>query len=189
MNLAARKNLAYVVGIALGDGNLSNPNGRAIRLRITCDNKYPRLQREIVASLRKMLPNNRVSTIHRHQRFCDVSVYSNKFAEWLPWKVGSGSKVEQRARVPKWIFSRQMFVRECLRGLLQTDGSIYQDRGYLMVNFTNKTFELAKDVEKMVILLGYNPTFHPIRRDPVKYTVRIARESESFITKLQLAKD
>jgi len=32
---------AYIVGLALGDGNLSNPNGRAVRLRITCDKKYP----------------------------------------------------------------------------------------------------------------------------------------------------
>ncbi len=34
---------AYVIGLAIGDGNLSNPNGRAVRLRITCDTKYPRL--------------------------------------------------------------------------------------------------------------------------------------------------
>jgi hypothetical protein len=32
---------AYVLGLAIGDGNLSNPNGRAVRLRITCDTKYP----------------------------------------------------------------------------------------------------------------------------------------------------
>jgi len=43
--------LAYVVGVALGDGNLSNPNGRATRLRITCDAKYPRLARKIARSL------------------------------------------------------------------------------------------------------------------------------------------
>jgi hypothetical protein len=34
---------AYIIGVALGDGDLSNPNGRAVRLRITCDKKYPRL--------------------------------------------------------------------------------------------------------------------------------------------------
>jgi hypothetical protein len=34
---------AYVIGLAIGDGNLSNPNGRAIRLRISCDTNYPHL--------------------------------------------------------------------------------------------------------------------------------------------------
>jgi hypothetical protein len=34
--------LAYLKEIALGDGNISNPNGRAFRMRITCDLKYPK---------------------------------------------------------------------------------------------------------------------------------------------------
>ena len=38
-----KNNLAYIIGIALGDGNLSNPNKRAVRLRITCDTGYPGL--------------------------------------------------------------------------------------------------------------------------------------------------
>ena len=40
--LNSDKNLqAYVIGLALGDGNLSKPGPRAVRLRISCDNKYP----------------------------------------------------------------------------------------------------------------------------------------------------
>jgi tRNA dimethylallyltransferase len=35
--------LAYVIGLAIGDGGITNPNGRAYRLRITCDKKYPRI--------------------------------------------------------------------------------------------------------------------------------------------------
>lgn len=47
---------AYVIGLAIGDGNLSNPNGRAVRLRITCDKKYPILLRKIAISLKKYCP-------------------------------------------------------------------------------------------------------------------------------------
>lgn len=39
MNKEDKRNLAYVIGIAFGDGNLSNPNGRAVRLRVSCDKK------------------------------------------------------------------------------------------------------------------------------------------------------
>jgi DNA-binding transcriptional regulator WhiA len=37
---------SYIIGLALGDGNLSNPNGRALRLRISCDKKYPFLYKK-----------------------------------------------------------------------------------------------------------------------------------------------
>src|SRR3989338_9217420 len=45
-----KKLKAYVVGLSLGDGNLSNPNGRAVRLRITCDKKYPNLIQNIYST-------------------------------------------------------------------------------------------------------------------------------------------
>jgi len=31
--------------MAIGDGNLSSPNGRVTKLRITCDIKYPSIHR------------------------------------------------------------------------------------------------------------------------------------------------
>ena len=46
------KNLAYIIGVALGDGNLSNPNGRAIRLRISCDTRYPFIIESIKEALK-----------------------------------------------------------------------------------------------------------------------------------------
>lgn len=54
---------AYVIGLAIGDGNLANPNGRAVRLRITCDTKYPRLIVKVRSSLTDLLPRNRVRSL------------------------------------------------------------------------------------------------------------------------------
>jgi hypothetical protein len=54
---------AYVIGLAIGDGNLSNPNGHAVRLRITCDTKYPELITKIRDALQRLLPNNRVTLV------------------------------------------------------------------------------------------------------------------------------
>lgn len=42
---------SYIVGLAIGYGNLSNPNGRATRLSITCDKKYPKFIGHISDSL------------------------------------------------------------------------------------------------------------------------------------------
>lgn len=87
--------LAYVVGIALGDGNLSNPNGRATRLRVTCDLQYPHLARRITRCLRALLPDNRVGSVRKRSRCIDISCYSNHWEQLLGWRVDRGSKITQ----------------------------------------------------------------------------------------------
>ena len=190
MNLKQKEKLAYLVGVALGDGNLSNPNGRAIRLRISCFSGYPKLGREIIETIEFLLPQNKVSTVKRQGRCFDISVYSNKLAEWMPWKVGEGSKIEQNAHVPNWILVDTKFSKACLRGLIQTDGCIYIDRGYQMVNFTSNIEALWLDVRKMVEDLGFKPNVLKILNDygNFKYTVRISRDAKRFIRTLRLYK-
>ena len=75
-----RKVLAYIVGVALGDGNLSNPNGRAVRLRISCDTRYPKIQHEIIKNIKILLPKNSIGIVKRPRHCNDISVYSNKLA-------------------------------------------------------------------------------------------------------------
>lgn len=78
-----RKLQAYVIGLAIGDGNLSNPNGRAVRLRITCDTRYPALIDRIFSSLKQLLPDNRVSLVRGKGNFVNISVYSNHLESLL----------------------------------------------------------------------------------------------------------
>ncbi len=173
--------LAYLIGLALGDGNLSNPNGRATRLRITCDARYVRLAEDIKNVMRDVFPKNKVSLVPKGMKCFDISVYSNRLNAVMPWRVGKGPKGVQHARVPEWIRDNKIFSRECLRGLIQTDGCIYHDRGYLMINFVNNTYELARDAHDMLCALGYRPNFItlPLDERRSKYTVRITRKSES----------
>lgn len=183
--------LAYIVGVALGDGNLSNPNGRATRLRVTCDLKYPILIREIKHSLELLLPKNKVSLVQRPSNCVDISVYSNKLNFLIPWRVGAGTKFQQSARIPEWIFDKEHFVSACVKGLIQTDGCIYLDRGYQMVSFSNTTYALAYDIFRAIQELGFKPTLSKIEpsRDNPKYIVRVAREANRFINKLNLYKN
>src|SRR3989344_3229913 len=144
--VSSDKNLhAYIVGLALGDGNLSNPNGRAVRLRITCDKKYPKLYKYILKSLQEFLPDNKASLVDR-ETCVDVYCYSNKLEDLLGWKTKGGSKYIQKVRIPNWILRNQQLTKECLRGLVQTDGSIYIDRGYLMVNIVSSISFLAESI-------------------------------------------
>ncbi len=179
---------AYIVGLALGDGNLSNPNGRAVRLRITCDKKYPKLLQHIAISLQKFFPENKVSLVDR-KNCCDVSCYSNKLESLLGWKAKGGSKFKQKIKIPDWILGNKDFIKESLRGIIQTDGSIYLDRGYKMVNIVSNTKPLVVSVIEAIKFLGYKPNLQ-IHQDPktTKYTIRISKNVDKFVKEIRLWK-
>lgn len=184
--------LAYIVGVALGDGNLSCPNKRAIRLRITCDLVYPLLIEEIVAALQKIFPNNKVSICKMKKgTYIDISVYSNTLKDLMPWEFGKGSKFAQQAHVPQWILKHKSYLKNCLKGLLQTDGSIYYDRNYIMVNFTNLTKPLVDDVYNMITTLGYRPRLYSSKQKNgnIKHVVRLSRNVQSFLNEIKLRKN
>jgi len=123
-----KETLAYVIGIAIGDGNLSNPNKRATRLRVACDRKYENTIINFVDAIQKVMPLNKVSIQPRKGNCVDISCYSNKWENILGWKVGFGSKYAQNISVPSWIKRNKKYCKACLKGLFETDGSVYEDR-------------------------------------------------------------
>jgi hypothetical protein len=181
--------LAYVIGVALGDGNLSQIS-RSIRLRITCDLKYPILIETIQKSLQIVAPRNNVGIVKNQGNCLDIYCYSNDWPEVLGWN--PGGKIEQKVTVPGWIFTNESYMKACLRGLLQTDGCIYIDRGYSMVNFVNSCKELAYDVLYLFKKLGFYPNLSIIDQKNSarkKYTIRLAKDVERFMETIQLRKD
>ena len=183
-----KKSLAYIVGVALGDENLSNANGRAVRLRITCDKKYPLLIKNIVKNLENIFIKNKVSIVDRVNAV-DVSVYSNDLENLLGWKAKNGSKIKQQVCIPDWIKKNKIYQKECIRGLFQTDGSLYFDRGYKMVNFTSACTTLIHDVNIILNSLGFNvKTRKVIDKGRIKYIIRISKNVEIFIKTINLWK-
>ncbi|MEK7612137.1 MAG: LAGLIDADG family homing endonuclease [Patescibacteria group bacterium] len=184
------KTLAYIIGIALGDGNLSNPNKRAVRLRVTCDTQYQNIINNICNAIHELLPLNKVSIIHRAKTYIDISCYSNKWEELLGWKASGGSKYVQKVSIPKWIKEDHNYIIPCLKGLIETDGSIYYDRSYKMVNFVTIIPQLAKDVLEMITKLGFQPYLYKKieTTKKSKYTIRISKNVEEFIAKIGIEK-
>jgi len=184
-----KKLRAYIVGLALGDGNLSNHNGRAVRLRITCDKKYPKLVEHICKTVQTLLPDNKVSKVDRKSAI-DICCYSNHWESILGWKAKEGSKFKQKVSIPYWIKQDDVLLKECIRGLFQTDGSIYFDRKYKMVNFVSEIPTLANDVYETIQSLGYKISSQRLilKSGKEKYTMRIASRSEEFLRDLDLWK-
>jgi len=188
-NITNKKLLSYIVGVALGDGNLSNPNKRAVRLRITCDKKYPKLIKHIQGKMQTLFPENKVSIVDR-KNAVDISCYSNTWEDILGWKTKGGSKIIQEARVPKWILKNKTYIKECLRGLFQTDGSIYKDRNYKMINFTSASYTIIEDVRYMLDIINFKTKIRKVNENKkVKYVIRISKDTEKLIKIIDLWKE
>lgn len=181
--------LAYLIGICLGDGNLSLLNNRTVRLRISCDLKYPHLIQRITTAIQTILPQNKVIIVRTPRQCINIVSYSTFWEEWLGWQADGGSKALQHATVPGWIKERPEYVRACLRGLVETDGSVYFDRGYRMINFTTIIFELACDAKWMITTLGYTCHTYKIRdRRSYKYIIRVSKNVDQFIQEVGIYK-
>lgn len=185
-----KQSLAYIVGVAIGDGNLSNPNGRAVRLRITCDAKYPGILKNIQNHLHLVMPTNKISLIQGKRNFFDISCYSNKWEKLLGWKAKGGPKHAQNISIPTWIKNKKSYSISCLKGLFETDGSVYKDRKYLMINFVTAIPSLAFEIKEMLEKMGFQSTLqihkHVGKKD--KYTLRIAKKSQELISLIHLQK-
>ena len=181
---------AYVIGLALGDGNLSKIR-KTTRLRISCDKKYPYLYKKIVNSLKLLLPENKVNIVnHPSDGGLDVSVYSNQLEIFLGWKAKGGSKFLQKVSIPIWIWENNEYKISCLRGLIETDGSVYMDRGYKMVIFKSIIPSLANGFYNLVIDLGFKPHLYTVKpkktdlyqfNQQTAYQVRLSKNVSEFL--------
>ena len=187
------KNLrAYIIGLAIGDGNLSRVN-RTTRLRISCDDKYPTLRKRIVKSLKLLLPNNKIGTVKNQKNCMDVYVYSNHLENLLGWKADNGSKFSQNVTTPKWIKENDEYKVAYIRGLIETDGSIYKDRGYSMVMYTTIIRDLALETQELIKSLGFDAKLYEINQKSNKYNynrqnlyhVRLSKDVQKFLDLVQ----
>jgi DNA-binding transcriptional regulator WhiA len=191
LDVTKKVTIAYIIGVAMGDGNLSNPNGRAVRLRVTCDKKYPKLISKIERSIKIIAQNNRVSRVYRHpDNALDISCYSNDWEKILGWKAKNGPKLRQKIFVPLWVLKNKKYSKACLCGLFETDGSVYTDRKYLTVNFVTQIPTLAQSVRFMLNNLGYQASEQrlALENTQTKFTFRIHKNAKKFIEDIGIEK-
>jgi intein/homing endonuclease len=85
-----------------------------------------------------------------------------------------GNKITNQLRIPEWITSKDNFLISCIRGLYDTDGSVYKitNQNSYQICFTNHNIPLLKDVRDSLLKLGINCS------NISKYDVYITKKSE-----------
>ncbi|MDP2788761.1 MAG: LAGLIDADG family homing endonuclease [bacterium] len=117
--------LAEFVGIMLGDGGMTK-NQVTISLNRETDADYMIYVNELVSKLFKVTPSFRED---KNSLATDIVVSRMDlvdFCKSIGLKVGN--KVKQQVDIPGWVKNNKQFLRVCIRGLVDTDGSVFEHK-------------------------------------------------------------
>ena len=191
---------AELVGILLGDGNITAyVNGRAqvYQVNVASGRKNEEsYARNFVAPLltklsgighKILLKNNAVYSCINSKEF----VKELERNGLLP-----GNKIKNKLRIPGWIFEKDRYLRACIRGLVDTDGSVHRlsnkDPHLGRISFKNFNQFLLEDVRNALIKLGFHPSkfiyrsiFLTRKADLVKYYKEIGSNNLYKLKRLE----
>lgn len=156
--------LAEFVGIMLGDGGIyENKNVSQIRITGNSEkemNYFVNFLKPIVENLFGFSPT---ITLRKSERTIVLRINSVEVTKFLiSCGIISGNKVKNQIGVPMWIKSEKSLMKSCLRGLIDTDGSIYRMKpqwpNLFQLSFKNNSKRLLQDVRDIFVALGFHPS-------------------------------
>lgn len=143
--------LAEFMGIMMGDGTVSAYH-IAVTLHITDDAAYGKHVVKLIEELFKIKPN----VYLRPDISTRVIVVPRKLLSEYLSKLGlpMGNKVSKGISIPDWIKANKKYTQACIRGLMDTDGSVfdhcYVSKGkkycYKKLSFSSASPSLCSDV-------------------------------------------
>ena len=115
---------AYLFGMYLGDGCISEAKKGVYKLRIACDMNYPAIICEVSATMICVMPTSRVGTVWRPGGGWGAEVYSySKAWPCLFPQHGPGPKHKRNIALAEW--QREIVdakPKQFVRGLIHSDG-------------------------------------------------------------------
>lgn len=162
--------LAELIGIILGDGNIWTKNGGYYYLVICGDSENDKdyllnYVKPLVEDLFNVKMYSRIHKTHKELFIAignkDVVFTLNHFG--LP----SGNKKLNNVGIPNWIFESDEYLKVCIRGLIDTDGSIcpITGRNYPYIWFTCNIKNLREDFKRAMNKLGFKTSKWNIRKE------------------------
>ena len=152
-------NLAEFIGICMGDGSLTDYQ-LVISFNRFDDAEYVSIVRKMIFELFGYTP----SIQERKDSKCtNLVVSSVELVEYLTFLgLPKGDKLRSGLDIPDWVKGNQEFTRYCIRGLIDTDGSIYQEvhkainrvYAYPRLSFVSASDNLRKSVNSALSEIG-----------------------------------
>ncbi len=155
--------LAELLGILMGDGHLSE-----YQVSVTTNSKTDREHASFSCELIKELFNvSPTIKKKKNENTVNVVVSSKNLVKFLHSRgMPIGNKIQNQLSMPKWITKNNSYQRAFMRGLFDTDGSVYLDihkRGrktykYLGWTVTSYADKLMAGLIEVLKKSGFSPT-------------------------------
>ncbi len=160
---APSKMLAEFFGIMLGDGGMSR-----YQVHITLHNKDDLLYSKFVRKMMQELFGIKPAITKRPNFSVNVLIASRVGMVQYLHSLGLviGNKIKQEVDIPAWIKENKEFQIACMRGLVDTDGCIFQNNykvngkwyHYKKLAFTSASLPLRNSVFSMLKDFGFSPS-------------------------------
>lgn len=144
--------VAELFGILLGDGHISH-----FQVVVTLGNKEVRYANHVQELMQRVFGGEPRISI-RKKGYRDVYLGSTEITRWLTKEGMVPNKFKSQVDVPLWIFKRRAFSEAFLRGVFDTDGSIYALKYGMQLSFSNRSVPLQRSLHAMLKKLGYKPS-------------------------------
>ena len=195
MILEKNSDLAELIGIILGDGNLYyNETQHKYFLRISSNTdeevEYRRYTFNLMEKLFGISPR---IVDKRDRKGTDLIIQNREIIDQLIITgLKTGNKVKNQVYVPFWILEKEEYIIVCLRGLFDTDGSIYvrNTQKTFGLNFKNGSLLLVKNFKEMCESLSIKTQKIPKPKsyknpdtEEIFYAYQITIENKSDISK------
>ena len=146
------KNLAEIIGILLGDGHISE--GQVWFTLGSKEQKYT----YYIENLFFKVFGYHLKRCRIVKKYTSLYIGSKALVTSLKKMGLVQHKVKSQVGVPDWILNNKQYYPACLRGIFDTDGSIYKLRHGHQISFKNMSLVLLKDIRSMLIKLKFSPS-------------------------------
>jgi hypothetical protein len=156
--------LAEFVGIILGDGGITKS-----QISVSLNSKNEKEYSNFVRSLIKRLFNVYAAISYKKKYSgIDIRVSRSALVHFCAEKLvlTQGDKVKQQVDIPEWIKQDKVYLTACVRGLMDTEGCVFDHRykvngklySYKKLAFKNSSYPLIKSVYNFFKNIGLH---HP----------------------------
>lgn len=191
------KKLAEFIGIMLGDGGFASKNRQ---ICITLNNRDDTEYIKFVSNLIDELFHRKPSVIRCKDAMASmIMVSSTDLVDYLK-KLGlrPGNKIKLQVDIPEWIKNSKSYSISCVRGLMDTDGCVFNHRykvnnkfyNYTKLSFTSysqpmrkSVYEILKSIGLKSRLFGYRDVRIDSQKDVENYFKLIGSSNPKHLNK------
>lgn len=155
--------LAEFMGIMLGDGGRRNSWQITVSYNWREDREYAAWLCQLIQQLFSLKPTY---VVREQIGAADLLISSAELVDFLT-TLGfpQGHKLRSGLTIPKWIINNPQYRLACVRGLMDTDGSVYVHKyrvngvayQYTKLCFSSASQDLLQDISRILADAGYSP--------------------------------